>query len=47
MPRLYHIATTLGSWELLAVTQQQAITAALELAGHGARLLRCWREGEW
>ena len=37
MPRLYHVQ----------LTQAQAVSAALELAGPGARVLRLWREGEW
>ena len=47
IPRLYHVQTTLGSFELYAVTQAQAVSSALELAGPGARVVRVWREGEW
>ena len=47
IPRHYHVQTTLGSFELYALSQAQAISTALELAGPGARLIRVWREGEW
>ncbi len=47
MPRLYHVHTTAGPFELMAVTAAQACSAALELAGPGARILRISREGEW
>jgi hypothetical protein len=47
MPRLYHIQTTAGAWEVLAVTIQQAITTALELAGPGAKVVRVTRQGDW
>jgi len=47
MPRLYHVQTTLGPIDLYALTQDQAIRTALELAGPGSRMLRVWREGEW
>jgi hypothetical protein len=47
MPRLYHVHTTAGPFELYAVTAAQAVTAALELAGPGARVIRISREGDW
>jgi len=47
MPRLDHVHTTAGTWEVYAVTQAQAIATALELAGPDARVLKVWREGEW
>ncbi len=47
IPRHYHVQTTLGSFELHALSQTQAIATALELAGPGARLVRVWREGDW
>jgi hypothetical protein len=47
MPRLYHIHTTAGTWEVYAVTAAQAATTVLELAGPRARLLRIARQGEW
>jgi hypothetical protein len=40
MPRLYHVHTTAGAWDVYAVTAAQAVTTALELAGSGARFLR-------
>jgi hypothetical protein len=36
MPRLYHVQTTLGPIDLYALTQSQAISTALELAGPGS-----------
>lgn len=47
MPRLFHIHTTAGSFELYAITAAQAVATALELAGSGARVLRISREGDW
>jgi hypothetical protein len=47
MPRLYHVQLTTGPIELYALTQAQAIAAALELAGPGARVIRVVRQGEW
>jgi hypothetical protein len=47
MPRLYHVQLTTGPIELYAVTAAQAVTAALELAGPGAQVLRVCRQGEW
>jgi len=47
MPRLYHIQLTTGPIELYAITQAQAISTALELAGPGARVLRVARLGDW
>jgi hypothetical protein len=47
MPRLYHVQLTTGPIELYALTQAQAITTALELAGAGARVLRIARQGDW
>jgi hypothetical protein len=47
MPRLYHVQLTTGPIELYAITQAQAITTALELAGPGARVLRVARQGDW
>jgi hypothetical protein len=47
MPRLFHVHTTNGTWELMAFTAAQAITTALELAGPGARVLRVARQGDW
>lgn len=47
MPRLYHIHTTAGPFELMAVTAAQAVSTALELAGPGARVLRVSRQGDW
>jgi hypothetical protein len=47
MPRLYHVQLTTGPIELYAITQAQAISTALELAGPGARVLRVARQGDW
>lgn len=47
MPRLFHIHTTHGDFELYAVTMDQAVAAALELAGPGAQLIRAYGMGEW
>jgi hypothetical protein len=47
IPRLYHVQLTTGPIELYALTQDQAIRTALELAGTGATVLRVWREGDW
>jgi hypothetical protein len=47
MPRLYHVQLTTGPIELYAVTATQAVTAALELAGPGAQVLRVSRQGDW
>jgi hypothetical protein len=47
MPRLYHVHTTAGTWEVYAVTIQQAITTVLELAELGATVLRIARQGGW
>jgi hypothetical protein len=47
MPRLYHIQLSTGPIELYAVTQAQAIRAALELAEPGAKVLRVARQGDW
>jgi hypothetical protein len=47
MPRLYHIHTTAGTWEVYAVTAAQAVTTVLELAEPGARVLRIARQGDW
>jgi hypothetical protein len=47
MPRLYHVHTTAGTWEVYAVTIQQAITTVLELAEPGATVLRIARQGDW
>jgi hypothetical protein len=47
MPRLYHIHTTAGAFELMAVSAAQAVSTALELAGPGARVLRVSRQGDW
>lgn len=47
MPRLYHVQLTTGPIELYAVTQDQAIATALELAGPGAKVLRVCRQGDW
>lgn len=47
MPRLFHIVTTAGTFELMAMSAAQACSAALELAGPGARILRITREGDW
>ena len=46
-PRLCQIQLTTGPIELYAVTQAQAISTALELAGPGARVLRIARQGDW
>ena len=58
-PFLYHVKVSPGPrpgtsyraepihFELHALTQAQAISTALELAGPGARLIRVWQEGEW
>jgi hypothetical protein len=46
-PSLYHVQLTTGPIELYAITQAQAISAALELAGPGARVLRVARLGDW
>jgi len=47
MPRLYHIQLTTGRIEIYAVTQTQAISSALELAGPGVRVVRVARQGDW
>jgi hypothetical protein len=47
MPRLYHVHTTAGTWEVYAVTAAQAVTTVLELAEPGARVLRIARQGDW
>jgi hypothetical protein len=47
MPRLYHVHTTRGPVEIYAVSAAQAVTAALELAGPGARVIRVARQGDW
>jgi hypothetical protein len=50
MPRLYHVHTTAGAWEVYAVTAAQAVTTALELAtkmGDRPRLIRVCRQGDW
>ena len=47
MPRVFHVVTTVGPFELMAVTAAQACSTALELAGPGARILRISREGQW
>jgi hypothetical protein len=47
MPRLYHVHLTTSAIELYAVTAAQAVTAALELAGPGAQVLRVCRQGDW
>jgi hypothetical protein len=54
-PRHYHVKVSPGPsyraeplhLELYALTQAQAISTALELAGPGARLITVWREGDW
>jgi hypothetical protein len=47
MPRLYHVHTTAGVWDVYAVTAAQAVTTALELAGLGTRVLRIHQQGDW
>jgi hypothetical protein len=47
MPRLYHVHTTAGAWEVWAMTAAQAVSTALELAGPGSKVLRVCREGDW
>jgi len=47
MPRVFHVVTTAGTFELLAVSAAQACSTALELAGPGSRILRVSREGDW
>ena len=47
MPRLYHVQTTVGAWEVYAVTAAQAVATVQELAGPDARVLRVCREGDW
>jgi hypothetical protein len=47
MPRLYHVQLTTGPIELYAITQAQAVSAALEPAEPGARVLRAARLGDW
>jgi hypothetical protein len=46
-PHLYQIHLSTGTVELYARTQAQAISTALELAEHGAKVLRVARVGEW
>jgi hypothetical protein len=45
--RPWRVTTTQGTVEVLAATLQHAILSGLELAGPGACLVRCVREGEW
>ena len=47
MPRVFHVVTTAGTFEPLAVSAAQACSTALELAGPGSRMLRISREGDW
>lgn len=46
-PRPYRITTTQGQHHLMARSRAGAISAALELAGPGAKVLSCLLEGEW
>lgn len=43
----WDVVTTNGTHQVMAVTAAHAIASALELAGRGARLVRCERVGEW
>jgi hypothetical protein len=45
--RPWRVTTTQGTVEVMAATLQHAILSGLELAGPGACLVRCVREGEW
>jgi len=47
MPCTYIVYTTVGLWEIVAISAAQAVTTALELAGPGAKVLRIARQGEW
>jgi hypothetical protein len=47
MTPLYHIQTTAGLIRIHARNRAAAITAALELAGPGAKLVNTTRQGEW
>jgi hypothetical protein len=46
-PRFYCIYTTIGIWEVMALSSAQAIYTALELAGPGAKMLRIAVQGDW
>ena len=50
-PRPWSVTTEAGrvrtTHQLVATTAAIAIQSALELAGTGARLVACLREGEW
>jgi hypothetical protein len=43
----WDVITTAGTHQVMAVTAAHAILSALELAGRGARLVRCVRVGDW
>ncbi len=51
VPRPWAVTTEAGrvrtTHQLEATTAASAIQGALELAGNGARLVACLREGEW
>ena len=47
MTPLYHIQTTTGLIQIHARDRAAAITAALELAGPGAKLVNTTQPGEW
>jgi hypothetical protein len=34
-------------WSSRAMSEPEAISAALEFAGPGATVVRIWREGDW
>lgn len=46
-PRPYHVQTTNGEQKLMAVSQSQAISSALELSGSNAKLVRVSLQGDW
>jgi hypothetical protein len=46
-PGPWDVITTAGTHQVMAVTAAAAILSGLELAGRGARLVRCVRVGEW
>lgn len=46
-PRPYHVQTTNGEQRLMATSQFQAISSALELRGPRARLVRVSLQGDW
>jgi len=47
MTRTYHVSTTRGCFQLVASSAAAAISAALELAGIGSKLIRCTQQSDW